>query len=88
MARINVRHRLVNDFGMIIADEQPDIDEINIVNENYYEDRSRKNKSSPTISESEYKNRKTTLDIIEHDPEIDENIVPLSYKYYANNAYR
>ena len=83
----NIRHRLVNDLGIVVADEQPDFNELNAV--------SNSNKDDSVVGKlalNDRRNRATPVtvlsSIIEHDPTIDENAVPLSYKYYADSRER
>ena len=85
--RIYVRHRLINDIGIVVADEQPDLADIKLMIdkvENDKKERQFKNKTRqiPIVTEQ------IIPSIIEHDPTIDENAIGLSYKYYENSKER
>jgi len=88
---VNIRHRLVNDLGVVVADEQPDFNQINSVSSynNYQDGDEKKKKNNSSNDKNETKTVVTVLSsIIEHDPTIDENVVPVSYKYYADSIER
>uniref|UniRef100_A0A7M5VGE9 Uncharacterized protein n=1 Tax=Clytia hemisphaerica TaxID=252671 RepID=A0A7M5VGE9_9CNID len=86
--RINVRQRLVNDIGIVIAEEQPDLQEINTLYKDVDIDTLKKQRNNTTSSTTVVNPALILSSIIEHDPTIDENALPLSFKYYDNSRRR
>lgn len=93
------RARLVNDVGEIFADEQPDFNEIRALNiENSIITLKNKRHLDPTdksassaMSQQHVAQQNTSsvyrrpFGVVESDPHIDDNVVPISYKFYVNN---
>lgn len=84
--RIYVRQRQINNIGIVVADEQPDLADIKLMVDEVQNNIERQSKNKtlqlPTT------NQGIIPTIIEHDPTIDENAIGLSYKYYENSKER
>ena len=89
--RLYIRHRIIDDVGVVIADEQPDLNEIeNMTDESRKQQQRRQKHLNKTRQNKQpmILSHELLPSIIEHDPTIDENAVGLSYKYYENSKER